>query len=242
MNQQHARFAAPVPMTRRKNSNFGGAAIKFLAPIPFARSFLAPPAAAAEWRRAVDRLTNLNTVLSPSTKAASAAAGAIKNALAGLGSRTRPEGPAGADEDAVADGQGQRPRASSSDNSSSSSSSSSSGAAGADGGNEFVSSREGWREDKNATPSRNAGTDGATATAVAEAEPLARPATDAFAAAMGAGKGEGAQRGGRGEGEAGDCEKKETDRKRDDLGRSVRDTALTMRGLAKLYPLSQSFR
>lgn len=31
-------------------------------------------------------------------------------------------------------------------------------------------------------------------------------------------------------------------KERDDLGRSIRDTVLTMRGLAKLYPLSHSFR
>lgn len=75
-----------------------------------------------------------------------------------------------------------------------------------------------------------------------EAEPAAKPAAEEVVAEMGAGKGKETQRGMIREGGVGACEKEETDRKRDDLGRSVRDTALTMRGLAKLYPLSQSFR
>eukprot|EP00903_Cladosiphon_okamuranus_P016280 g15013.t1 len=192
---------------------------------------------AAEWRRAVDRLANLNTVLSPSTNAAAAAAAAVKNALSGLGSLTRPEGPAGADADG---GQGRRQTAASSNGADGGNRMS--GSAGG-GGGEFVSSREGWREEKKVSPAGGAEADGATAVRAAmapppaEAEPAARPAAEDAASAMGAGKGGGAQKGGSGEGE-----KEETDRKRDDLERSVRDTALTMRGLAKLYPLSQSFR
>lgn len=187
----------------------------------------------------MDRLTNLNTVLSPSTKAATAAAGAIKNALAGLGSLRRHEGPAGVD------GGGQERPAAASDRAGSGNSSGAGGGGGRDGIAGSSQEKEAWREKEKAPPSREAetaaaatATAAAEAPAVSEAEPTATPAGAEVAERGADVEGKGDTRVDAADG----CEKEATDRKRDDLGRSVRDTALTMRGLAKLYPLSQSFR
>lgn len=128
-------------LRRKKTANgrpSGTAAITLTPPLCPLLSFPTHPALATEWRRAVDRLTNLNTVLSPSTKAATAAAAAIKNALAGLGALARPEEAAGADPGAKA-----QPEAA--HGGSGGSRGSGGGISGAGGdGDEFVSSQEGW--------------------------------------------------------------------------------------------------
>ncbi|CBJ26861.1 conserved unknown protein [Ectocarpus siliculosus] len=238
---------------------------------------------AAEWRRAVDRLTDLNTVLSPSTKAAAAAATAIKNALTGLGARRgvqRPASSAGGGGGSGDDGRTNHSAAADSIHGGGDGDGSGGceranrgeadggGGGGGGGDAEFVSSLEGWREESSTPPPSGArvrSAPAAAATAAAEPKVTRRqgPAsaaapyraaggtaeealptrevrkgeTDRYAGDSGGGSKDGA------EPERNDEEKKrDNDRKRDDLGRSVRDTALTMRGLAKLYPLSQSFR
>ncbi|CAB1116291.1 unnamed protein product [Ectocarpus sp. CCAP 1310/34] len=241
---------------------------------------------ATEWRRAVDRLTDLNTVLSPSTKAAAAAATAIKNALTGLGARRGVQHPASSsgggssgggssgddgrtNHSAAADsihggGDGDGGGGSERENRLEADGGGSGGGVGDAG---FVSSREGWREERSTPPPSGEEVRAMPAAATAAAEPKVTqrrgpasaaapsPAAGATAEETSSTRGEregetdryaGDSGGGSNDGvepERSDEEKKrDNDRKRDDLGRSVRDTALTMRGLAKLYPLSQSFR
>lgn len=229
---------------------------------------------AAEWRRAIDRLAHLNTVLSPSTKAAAAAAAAIKNALARVGALRKAGGPertGSVGEDAANADSGREQQfaataVSDDDIGGNGSGGGGSGGGGGGGGDEFVSSDRGWREERDAPSGgfRATATGAEAPTAVLEAEREAATrrgaapasssssssAADAAAAAARTGAAEvpaeTERRADRGA-EArtvpcADGAEEETDRKRNDLGRSVRDTALAMRGLARLYPLSQSFR
>lgn len=157
----------------------------------------------------MNRLSHLNTVL-PSTVAATAAAAAIKEALAGFGNRRRGEPTAAATtvdcaERAREERSGGSNSSSSSNSSNSSSSSGSSGSSGSGDGRGIGVTK---------------GLDGN----------LARGGVDG-----GGGGSKATGRGGAG-GEDG------SGKERHDLGRSIRETVLTMRGLAKLYPLSQSFR
>ncbi|CAM9163284.1 unnamed protein product [Scytosiphon promiscuus] len=184
---------------------------------------------AAEWRRAIDRLAHLNTVLAPSTKAAAAVAAALKNALAGLGSLSRtqrtPGTAAPAEDVGGGEDSGRRPVKA---------------PAGGLSDTDFESSREGWREERGALPRREEEVVGAARAKRASSLAAESETAEAAGAAAGiGGDGHGSERG-RKDGNGGD--EKENSKKRDDLGRSIRDTALTMRGLAKLYPLSQSFR
>eukprot|EP00904_Undaria_pinnatifida_P007693 jgi/Undpi1/4053/HiC_scaffold_16.g07420.m1 len=204
---------------------------------------------AEEWRRAVARLSHLNTVF-PSTKSAAAAAAAIKDALSGIGALGRAN---------------QRAAAAAATTTKASSATTTAGATTttADDGRDNVGQ---------ATKVGHGGVGGG----VGDGRSGGGGGGDSVGGVgggggggggRGSGGGDGGGRGGggdsrssdgdsvakdlrggepRGEGEGAEAGTKvaaaSVGRQRKDLGRSIRDTVLTMRGLAELYPLSRSLR